>query len=424
LKFFEELGTLIEGRWRDQNYNEAAFAELAAAALEELPPHPQVNMDGIIRWLHRTPQLPRQMDVDGHFGDPPITLFAGPRFHIDIYFWLDGTTSIHQHSFSGAFQVLLGSSIHSRYDFKEDGQINEHLCIGQVKLAGVELLQVGATRKVLSGRRFIHSLFHLDRPSATITVRTNEDIQAKPQWDYLKPYLARDPFFREESLSKRLQSVTLLLSMKHPQADSFIAELLAAADFQTSFAILDLTQKHFASDALQQVFGLGRDQERFAAFFAVARKRHGQLAELLPPVFAEQQRQESIVNRRRFLADPELRFFLALLLNVPDKSLILELVKARFPERPALETMGDWLMELASTRALGSREANLLGIEDFDEADLFVFGQLLQGFSTEQIRQAIGREFAPEDADELQSELENLIQRLRRATLFQAILGN
>jgi hypothetical protein len=34
---------------------------------------------------------------------------------IEALFWVDGTTSIHQHSFSGAFQVLAGKSIHSRY---------------------------------------------------------------------------------------------------------------------------------------------------------------------------------------------------------------------------------------------------------------------------------------------------------------------
>ncbi|MFN2514442.1 MAG: hypothetical protein ABR568_23900, partial [Pyrinomonadaceae bacterium] len=60
--------------------------------------------------MHTAASLPHQYDVEGRFGNPPITLFAGPRFHIDVYYWLDGTTSIHQHSFTGAFQVLLGSS--------------------------------------------------------------------------------------------------------------------------------------------------------------------------------------------------------------------------------------------------------------------------------------------------------------------------
>jgi hypothetical protein len=423
LKFFSELGALIEQRWRDKNYDEAGFADIAATALDEMPPYQQVDAWEIIRWLHTTLQLPRQQDMDGHFGNPPITLFSGSRFYIDIYFWLDGTTSIHQHAFSGAFQLLLGSSIHSQYVFKQEAQINEHFCTGQISFENVELLQVGQTRKIVSGKYFVHSLFHLDRPSATITVRTHQDIQAQPQWEYLKPYVARDPFFRDESTLKKLQSLSLLLGMKHPDADTFIKDLLVAADFQTTFAILDLVHKHFANDAVQQVFRPGKSQERFASLFEVARKKHGHMTDLLPPVFAELQRQNSIVNRRRFLTGPEHRFFLALLLNVPEKGLILNLVKARFPERDALDTIGEWLMELSTTKALGSQEPNILGIEDFDEDYLFIFQCLMQGLSPEQIKEAIDREFSSEYAEDLKSDFEMISTHLRMATLFQAILG-
>jgi hypothetical protein len=423
LKFFDELGALVEQRWRDKNYDEAVFPEIAATTLDEWPPHEYVNAWEIIRWLQTTPQLPRQMDVDGRFGDPPITLFAGNRFYIDIYFWLDGTTSIHQHAFSGAFQLILGSSLHSRYEFKQDAQVNEHLCVGQINFDNVEWLQVGQTRKVVSGRRFIHSLFHLDRPSATITVRTQQDIQTLPQWDYLKPYLARDPFFREEASLKKLQSVSLLLGMKHPDTDSFISDLLASSDFQTTIAILDLTYKHFITNAVQQIFQLGKGEERFASLFDVARKRHGQVIEILPPVFTELQRQAGIINRRQFLTSAEHRFFLALLLNVPDKKMIGDLVKERFPEKAALDTIGEWLMELSTTKVLGSQEPNVLGIQDFDDDYLFVFQRLMEGRSTEQINAAIDQEFAPEYAQDLKNDLEMIGKRLRNATIFQAIFS-
>jgi hypothetical protein len=422
MRFFNQLGALIEERWRDKNYAEAAFSEIAERALDEMPPHEQVNPWEIIRWVHQTPQLPRQMDIDAKFGDPPITLFAGKRFCIDIYYWLDGTTSIHQHSFSGAFQLILGSSIHSQYEFKEDAQINEHLAIGQIKFTNVELLQVGQTRKILSGRRFIHSLFHLDRPSATITVRTYQDIQTQPQWDYMKPYLARNPFFREESAIKKLQSLTLLLGMKHPDTDAFISDLLASSDFQTSFAILDLAYKQFTSDALQQVFHPGKKEERFQALLEVARQRHGQLVEVLPQVFDELQRQLDIIQRRQFVTGVEHRFFLALLLNVPDKRLIVDLIKARFPETEPSEIMGEWLTELSTTKVFGSTEANVLGIEGFDDDYLFVFQKLMAGLTTEQILSAIDKEFEPDYAEDLKADLAMIGNRLRQSALFKAIL--
>src|SRR5215216_4020345 len=117
MQVFHELGSLIEQRWRDENYNEEVFPEIAGQALVETTPYREVDPWDIIRWVNTTTQLPKQQDVQGKFGNPPITLYNGPRFHIDVYYWLDGTTSIHQHAFCGAFQVLLGSSIHSRYSF-------------------------------------------------------------------------------------------------------------------------------------------------------------------------------------------------------------------------------------------------------------------------------------------------------------------
>jgi hypothetical protein len=423
MKFFNELGALIEQRWRDQNYDKAAFPDIAATALDAMPPHQHLEVWEIIRWAHTSPQLPRQMDVEGRFGDPPITLFAGPRFYIDIYFWLDGTTTIHQHAFSGAFQLIKGSSLHSLYEFKEEVQINEHLALGEVRFNNVELLEVGQTRKILSGRRFIHSLFHLDRPSATITVRTQGDIQAQPQWDYLKPYLARDPFFREEAASKKLQSLALLFGMKHPEIDRFVGDLLGASDFQTAVAILDLAYKQFAGDAFEQAFQMRKNEGRFQAFLELARKRHGQRVDLLPPVFDELKRQEGIIQRRQFLTGAEHRFFLALLLNVPQKRLILDLVKERFPKREALETIGEWLTELSTTKVFGSSEPNVLGIEDFDEESLFVFQKMIAGLSSEQIREAIDKEFAPDDAEDLQADLETIGSRLRQAALFKAIFS-
>src|SRR4030095_10603662 len=109
------------------------------------------------------------------------------KFHIDIYYWLDGTTTIHQHGFSGAFQVFLGSSVHSQYSFEHERRITPHFSVGRVCLNSVELLKEGDIRTIIPGRRFIHSLFHLDRPSATITIRTYETPSALPQYDFLKP---------------------------------------------------------------------------------------------------------------------------------------------------------------------------------------------------------------------------------------------
>src|SRR2546425_8300935 len=118
MKFFEDLGSLVEGRWRDVNYDERAFPEIAAQALAETNPNRHQDPWDIIRWLHTTPQLPSQRDVEGRFGNPPITLYCSQRFHIDVYFWLTGPTSIHHNDFSEAFQVFLVPGVNGGTGFE------------------------------------------------------------------------------------------------------------------------------------------------------------------------------------------------------------------------------------------------------------------------------------------------------------------
>jgi predicted metal-dependent enzyme (double-stranded beta helix superfamily) len=142
VKPFSELGTLVESRWRDKNYDENFFPEIAARALSESGLIDCVDPWEIIRWVHQSPALPQQMDLPAKFADPPITLYAAPRFHIDAYYWLDGTTEIHQHAFSGAFQVLRGSSVHASYRFQVEQEINPHFWWASLRFATYQYLTV------------------------------------------------------------------------------------------------------------------------------------------------------------------------------------------------------------------------------------------------------------------------------------------
>ncbi len=134
MKEFAELGALIERRWRERNYDEVTFPEIAAEALREADLPSKVSAWNIAEWAMREINLPEQRDLYASFGEPPITLFNSSRFHIDIYFWLQGTTAIHQHGFCGAFQVLLGGSLHCHYDFEQHERINFHCAVGKTNL--------------------------------------------------------------------------------------------------------------------------------------------------------------------------------------------------------------------------------------------------------------------------------------------------
>jgi len=421
MQIFHELGELIEGRWRAENYNEQAFPDVAAQALTESNLPAQVDPWEIIRWVQSSKTLPDQKDAEGRFGDPPITLYSGPRFYVDVYFWLDGTTSIHQHAFTGAFQVLLGSSIHSRYSFVEKKIVNEHFCIGDIKLEEVQLLQLNDVRLIKPGRDFIHSLFHLDRPSATITIRTEHTPSSALQWDYRKPYFATNPFYRNQVMAKKLQTLPLLLGMKHKDADAMIADLICSSDFQTAYNALESFSHSVKHTQMDSLFGLSTGEDRFNAMLEKARGVHGELVDLIPAVLEEQERQQNIALRRGTITSEEHRFFLALLLNVPDGEKILELVKQRFPETDPVEKVLDWVEELSQTRVLGSKEANALGIEGFDHNHMFVLEQMLRGKSREEIRQLLQTDEFQQFAT-IGDKLDTVADGLQNSPLFKKML--
>lgn len=421
---FQRLGTLVESRWKAHNYNEQRFPEIAAQALSESDLPARVDPWEIIRWVHTAGCLPQQSDFEGRFGNPPITLFAGPRFYIDVHYLLDGTTTIQQQSFTGAFQLLLGSSIHSRYSFREDKIINEHFSTGALALEEVELLKLKDVRLIRSGRNFIHSLFHLDRPSATITVRTENTPSAALQYDYRKPHFALNPFFKNPVLIKKVQTVGLLLGMRHKDADAMIGDLVGSSDFQTAYFVLAETFHQLKKNEMDALFGLSTGRDRFKAILERCKRTHGGLADLVLPVLEEQERQMSIIQRRGTITSDAHRFFLALLLNVPSREKILQLVKQRYPGQDPVETILDWVEELSRTRVLGSKETNALGMPEFDDSYVFVLECLLQGLSMEDVNQKATGQYPPENAAELMTRVPALTEALRESTLFKYLLAD
>jgi hypothetical protein len=418
VRVFEELGALIERRWRDQNYAESVFPEIAAQSLSESNLCDVVDPWAIIRWVHSASTLPVQMDLQAKFGNPPITLYVGPRFYIDIYYWLDGTTTIHQHAFSGAFQVLHGSSVHAGYRFEVEREINPHLLTGILSFRDVSLLARGDICEIHPGPEFIHSLFHLERPSVTITIRTYKAPSFARQYSYLKPNLAINPFFTDVSLIKRVQTVSLILRMKHPEADKFIGELVESSDFHTVYAVLREAFDFLCHRELEEIVGVTRSRDRFEALLDRARRKHGESVDLLEPVFEEEWRQAEIIRRRAEVKNEDHRFLMALILNVPERTRMLELVKERFSNADAIDLIVGWVRELSATRTFGSKEPNVLGSQEFNDGHLFVLRGLLQGLTVEEIKARAASEVQPASAG---WPIEETVNHLKAMPMFKGI---
>jgi len=418
MELFNNLGAEIEVLWRDKDYDELAFPEIAAEALKKANLTAKVSAWEVIEWTLQQTYLPEQRDLKGNFGDPPITLYNSPRFHIDVYFWLEGTTAIHQHSFCGAFQVLMGSSIHSWYEFERSEAVNTFTEIGNINLKLCELLSVGDVQAIQAGRQYIHGLFHLEQPSATIVVRTHKSPMFLPQFSYYKPFLAIDPFFEEANVTKKMQCVTALIRARHPRADEFIADWLRTADFQTSFQILSALRGYLRSNQVDQLFNLSAPQNRFDVLLEVVRERHGERANVFPKVFEHIDKLDQILRQRNFVTDPEHRFFLALLLNVEGRERIFSLIRERFPESDPLDKILDWTFDLAQTRVLGENVPNALGIADFDDTDLSILENLLLDKPEGEIQQILETEYGAANLNNLPERIE----KIQKSVIFQPLL--
>ena len=416
---FDKLGDEIESLWREANYNEEPFPALAAAALKRHDLPSKLSAWDAVEWSLAQAELPRQRDLRAGFGEPPVTMYSGPRFHIDIYFWFEGTTAVHQHGFCGAFQVLLGSSIHSWFEWTRRVGVNTFCEIGDINLKICELLEKGDVQEIWAGKKYIHSLFHLDQPSATIVVRTDRSPLELPQFAYHRPFLAVDPFFEQETTTKKLQLVAALIRALHPDADRLIAEWLSSSDLQTSFSILSQLRGLLRSNQLSQLFKLDEPKTRFENFLGIVAKRHGANGEIFRAVFERYDILDEIMKRRGFVTDPEHRFFMALLLNVDDRDHIFTLVKQSYPDADPLEKVLDWTFDLAETRVVGTENSNALGIPNFGEPELFALENLLQGKTDDEIKQA----FAAESPRADETTITDAIAKIRGSVIFRPLLA-
>lgn len=337
--FFKKLGQTVLERWKRENFSLEKFPGIARTALEKQPPFKHVKLEKLMREFLLNDEQPAQSHSG--FGQPEIIAFEHPKFYIQLLFWMDGTTDIHQHEFSGAFHVMHGSSIHAHYEFDHAQSITPHLRVGDVRMRKIELLETGRTAPIISGRSCIHSLFHLDTPSVTVVVRTQNDPGTGPQFNYLPPHIALDPEFNDTLTMRRKQLLAVLEESGDPGYAKLVREMIATLDFERGFYILQSCMGHLQ--------GLGQ----WDAMLRVFQKKHKTLAAGIAATLDEAVRRDLIKGLRSTITDPEHRFFLALLMNVPTKSDLFAIVKQRFNKAQPVDTILRWAMELAEATEQG-----------------------------------------------------------------------
>ena len=360
-----ELGEAIERTWQARDYDRTSFSELCSDSLLAARLPERVSPEEIVRSSMGS-DLPLQVDPKGKFGQPPITLFRSRRFFIDALFWVDGTTTIHDHSFSGAFQVLSGSSIETTFAFNVSGEIDGHFQMGSLSIHKTELLRASDTRGIRSGPTYIHSLFHLDRPSVSIVIRTFWEPAPGVQLRYYPAGFAYNTFFESDVRDKHVRLAKMLRDTDDPLFDSIVGDFVSRADIHTAFAMIQTCSKFDA-----------RTQENI-----LERVRNPEVANVFRKWLVDDRRLRMLTTARGSIRDPDLRFMLGVLLNVHCRPDALALVSSYATGKDPASQIASWLRQLSTltTRLqIGGLpwEPNILGLPVFEEGFEMVLGDFL-----------------------------------------------
>lgn len=334
--YFGRLAADVWRLWKEYQYDEAAFSDVALRMLTEEPPADQVSFLDVAKFGLFTNPLPFQTDIESVFGQPPLTVHWQPEFRIEVLFWTSSVIGIHQHAFSGAFHLLTGSTLHTVWDFKCEERVSPQLMLGAVDLKKAELLRVGDTTAIVAGNRFIHATYHLDQPTITVVIRTNSEKNHLPQYSYLEPFIAYDPVNGNAGVRRRLQLLEMLSSTRRDK------ELLDAIKY-----LLDDVNHYYAFLYLREAYKLIGDETKRNQLLSWASSKHGRLAECFRLVLDTQEQRDKIRQIDEKIGQGELQFFTALLRNVPKSGEIIKIIRKRFPQEDPLTVIARWTADLS-----------------------------------------------------------------------------
>jgi hypothetical protein len=229
-----------------------------------------------------------------------------------------------------------------------------HFMLGTLEVSSSGLLRQGDVRPIWGGSKLIHSVFHLDRPSISIVVRTVADPFVGPQFAYSRAGIGRNPFYVEETMERRLQVVSMLRKLQHSSFERFVGDLVAESDLHTAYRVIFECASHGAGDKL------------------VDRVRDAEAAERFRVAIRDHRRESFLLSRRGVVADAELRFFLSLLLNASRRRDLMSVTRQKKPgAQPELQ-IAAWLRQLSTVTVKLQADGvpwqpNLLGLPEFDD---------------------------------------------------------
>jgi hypothetical protein len=406
IELARQLGNEVDERWARKGYALDAFASVAADTIERLSPHDRFDLAEFANWLAQTEDLPEQLDPRSRFGDPPITVWRTSRFVVDLYFWTTPETDLHDHGFTGAFTNLLGESLHCVYRAGLVEEPEPGVMVTDLELQAVQLLVKGSIRPILGGRRFIHRVTHLSRPTVTLTVRTIDTGSTFRQYSYLYPSIGievSDRSDEQDQLSrKRRRFLSFLATIGHLGLESYVKQLVDRSDTRDALKYIAKLNKDADLQPLEHFGLLNRLLEQLEARYGAWIDKFGSAL--------EHQIKEGRVNWQP-IHDVDQRFLAAVLLALPSRREVIETIKRyRDPTDPV-----GWLVG----RLQGMIEAEGLAVV-INDFQFSVLRELILGRPEAEVVEAA---LAGEGHGQSASDLRGLCAALRQIDILQPLFA-
>lgn len=222
MKELLSIGKKIE----ELNPSDTDFSKSCTKFLKEANFNFELNEieDFIAHWSLDSQTLPDQVNVYNGFGQPPVTIFNNGHFVVDLYFWQTLDTSIHSHSFCGAFQVLYGESRHEVFKVSKKEEFFEDIFISDLENIIDENLKKNDIREIKRGLEFSHRVLHEHNPTVTLCIRTVND--KGPQWHHFDNGLSIQKRTAEACDIKRLSIFDYLLTRDEERGLAYLDKLM------------------------------------------------------------------------------------------------------------------------------------------------------------------------------------------------------
>ncbi|SFN96863.1 hypothetical protein [Xenorhabdus japonica] len=208
LKVIENLAGKIEARWRMDDYSCYSFADIAKSEMQKVDLISLFSFKEINSLLNLNSL--KKIQIASEFSELHMKLFDNGKFYIELLNWWDKDTSIHDHGFSGVLLQLEGSALNTIYSFDEENEVSHNLSMGNIKLTEAYISKKGDCRIIPFGRTEKHAVWHLEKPTISLIVRTHPITELSPQLNYFPPYIRINHSAINIAFNKKIKYFNLL----------------------------------------------------------------------------------------------------------------------------------------------------------------------------------------------------------------------